>query len=140
MSEPDTATDTSSPPSINQPENTTNDSPATAINNDKISSDKVNLRLLLVNGKKTDILCDPTETIESIRKRIFENWPKEWAEEAPSAESYLRVLHRGRFLELSSTLEGNKIPKGETTTVHLLIKEGVPAEEPGDKCKCCIIL
>jgi len=23
---------------------------------------------------------------------------------------------------------GNKIPKGETTTVHLLIKEGVPAE------------
>jgi len=76
MSEPDTATDTSSPPSINQPENTTNDSPATAINNDKISSDKVNLRLLLVNGKKTDILCDPTETIESIRKRIFENWPK----------------------------------------------------------------
>ncbi|KAJ3070085.1 hypothetical protein HK102_006763, partial [Quaeritorhiza haematococci] len=96
----------------------------TVVVNDKVPDDKVNLRFLLVSGKKTDMMFGGGDSIEVVRKRIFESWPREWSEEAPESPAALRVLYRGGFLEVSSTLEGNKIPLGQTTVVHLLIKNG----------------
>jgi hypothetical protein len=42
---------------------------------ENIPSGKVNLRFLLVSGKKTDLLCDPTDSIEEIRKKAHQQWP-----------------------------------------------------------------
>jgi hypothetical protein len=40
-----------------------------------IPKDKVNLRLLLTNGKRSDFLFNPTASVEQIKQHIFENWP-----------------------------------------------------------------
>jgi hypothetical protein len=34
------------------------------------------LRILLNNGKKADFLFEPSDTVLSIKKYVFENWPK----------------------------------------------------------------
>ncbi|KAJ3052307.1 hypothetical protein HK097_006560, partial [Rhizophlyctis rosea] len=44
--------------------------------NDKIPSGQVNLRLLLVSGKKSDVLVLPSDTVEAVRKKVFDSWPK----------------------------------------------------------------
>jgi hypothetical protein len=43
--------------------------------NDTVPSGKVNLRFLLVSGKRTDLLCDPTDNIEHVRKQAHQQWP-----------------------------------------------------------------
>ncbi|CAG8779999.1 3146_t:CDS:2, partial [Acaulospora morrowiae] len=45
-----------------------------------------------------------------------------WAEEAPAAVSCLKIVYRGRLLDDDTTLESNKIPCGQSTVVHLAIK------------------
>ncbi|CAG8739436.1 14625_t:CDS:2, partial [Acaulospora morrowiae] len=45
-----------------------------------------------------------------------------WAEEAPAAVSCLKIVYRGRLLDDDTTLESNKIPRGQSTVVHLAIK------------------
>ncbi|KAJ3284714.1 hypothetical protein HDU76_008251, partial [Blyttiomyces sp. JEL0837] len=100
---------------------------------DKVPEDKVNLRLLLVSGKKSDLLVNPSDTIDTVKQKIVDTWPKEWSEEVPEGPGSLRILHRGKFLEGASTVDGNKLPVGQTTTVHLLIKNGAQAEPPGEK-------
>ncbi|TPX40004.1 hypothetical protein SeMB42_g06167 [Synchytrium endobioticum] len=99
------------------------------------NSNQVGLRLLLVSGKKHDVLADPTETVDAVRRRVYENWPKDWSEETPESSSQLRLLLRGKFLELNSTMEGNKIPTGQTTTVHLIIKAGSSTDNTAEKSK-----
>ncbi|KAJ3277468.1 Ubiquitin-like protein 3, partial [Borealophlyctis nickersoniae] len=100
----------------------------TVVINDKIPEDKVNLRLLLVSGKRTDVMVSPSDTVDAVRKRAFEIWPREWAEEAPEAPANLRILYHGRILDNATTIEANKIPAGQTTVVHALIKAGVQLE------------
>ncbi|KAI8832548.1 hypothetical protein BC829DRAFT_421276 [Chytridium lagenaria] len=72
----------------------------------------------------------------------------EWAEEIPESPASLRLLLRGKFLEGNTTLESHTIPVGQTTTVHLLIKNGQPEPTTPDKpavvkenngCQCIII-
>lgn len=41
-----------------------------------IPADKVNLRLLLVSGKKSDLLVNASDLIDSVCNNIFSNWPK----------------------------------------------------------------
>ncbi|KAJ3074735.1 hypothetical protein HDU98_010420 [Podochytrium sp. JEL0797] len=93
---------------------------------DKVPGDQVCVRLLLISGDKTDLLFVPTENIDSVKTRIFENWPEDWtAPETPETKNNLRVLLRGKFLDQSITLADAKFPLGQTTTCHLLIKNGV---------------
>ncbi|KAI9014661.1 hypothetical protein BC832DRAFT_526631, partial [Gaertneriomyces semiglobifer] len=76
-----------------------------------VPSDKVNLRFLLVNGRKTDMLVDEANTIDEIKKMIWTVWPDEWEDEYPKAPDCLRVLHQGRFLE-TGTLESKSLTAG----------------------------
>ncbi|KAJ3154073.1 Ubiquitin-like protein 3 [Geranomyces michiganensis] len=116
--------------------------------NDKIPADKVNVRFLLVSGKRSDLLCDPSDTVDEVRAKIYAAWPTEWHDEHPEAVSQLRVLHQGKFFEPSHTLASYRLEPGQTTTVHLLLRAGPAAESesPGAKgdgtraCRCCVIM
>jgi len=108
--------------------------------------DKVNLTLLLVSGKRHTFAFDPTDTITVVKSRVFNNWPREWADETPVAVSSLKIVYQGRFLEDGTTLEANKILRGQTTIVHLTIKnvsqhdnDGPKSKDEAPKCHCIIL-
>ncbi|KAI8811576.1 ubiquitin-2 like Rad60 SUMO-like-domain-containing protein [Cladochytrium replicatum] len=118
---------------------------------DRVPDGHVILRLLLVSGSKSDIALLPTDTVKDAQMKIFEAWPREWSKEIPDSPSNLRLLLQGKFLEERTTLEGNKIPVGQVTTVHLLVKNGqTSAESGGEKpeqpaqgvgrCRCCSLM
>ncbi|KAJ3026267.1 UNVERIFIED_CONTAM: hypothetical protein HDU68_005933 [Siphonaria sp. JEL0065] len=96
---------------------------------DKVPDDKVCVRLLLISGLKTDLLFTQSDSIEAVKIRIFNAWPSDWTGEQPETVANLRVLLRGKFLEPSSTLADAKFPVGQTTTCHLLVKNGAPVAE-----------
>lgn len=109
-------------------------------------SEKVALTLLLVSGSRTTFSFPATETIESIKAKVFESWPRDWHEEKPSSPQSLKILYLGKFLADSSTLESNKIQPGATTIVHLTIKapeqeiHGHSKSDSAAKCKFCLVL
>ncbi|KAG0358312.1 ubiquitin-related domain-containing protein [Gamsiella multidivaricata] len=111
-----------------------------------VDADKVALTLLLVSGSRTTFTFQPTDTIEVVKSKVFESWPKEWQEEKPASPQSLKILYLGKFLADSSTLESNKIQSGATTIVHLTIKapeQELPGHSKSDsaaKCKFCLIL
>ncbi|KAL2920238.1 hypothetical protein HK105_200306 [Polyrhizophydium stewartii] len=101
-----------------------------------VPSDKINLRLLLVSGKKTDLLMNPTDTIETVCRTIASAWPVE----------NIKILLRGKFLERPSTLASNSIATGDTTVVHLLVKNdaapqaaAVKDSEKSMGCSCILL-
>ncbi|KAG0225443.1 hypothetical protein BGW42_004434 [Actinomortierella wolfii] len=80
----------------------------------------VTITFLLVSGKKTSLGFKSTDTIEDVKRRVFEEWPKgrsffmppttptitqDWAEEMPSSPQSLKILYLGKFLADDSTLE-----------------------------------
>ncbi len=46
------------------------------VHNETVPSDKINLQFLLVNGRRTDLIVAPTDTIDFIQQRAFDTWPK----------------------------------------------------------------
>ncbi|KAI8921768.1 hypothetical protein BC831DRAFT_404885 [Entophlyctis helioformis] len=91
-----------------------------------IPAGSVRLKLLLVSGKTSELVVDGTATIDAVCRSIFDAWPKEWeGETVPLAPENLKILLRGRFLERPSTLASNGVAIGETTVVHVLIKNDV---------------
>ena len=91
---------------LDAPEAAKADKDATAPLNviDNVPADLVNLRLLLLSGRKTDILVLPTESIEAVRSKVLSNWPPEWDDERPKSTAAIRILYRGRFLEGGATI------------------------------------
>ncbi|KAI9335338.1 ubiquitin-2 like Rad60 SUMO-like-domain-containing protein, partial [Obelidium mucronatum] len=87
-----------------------------------VPEDQVCVRLLLISGLKTDLLFNPTDSIETVKRRIFDAWPSDWTGETPETVANLRILLRGKFLEPATTLSDAKFPLGQTTTCHLLVK------------------
>ncbi|KAJ3237193.1 Ubiquitin-like protein 3 [Chytriomyces hyalinus] len=117
---------------------------------DKVPDNLICVRLLLINGQKTDLLFSPTDSIETVKSRIFSGWPSDWTGERPETVANLRVLLRGKFLEPTSTLLDSIFPVGETTTCHLLVKNGAVAQTTGSVtpnaakapsagCRCTIL-
>jgi len=105
--------------------------------------------MLRPNGTHTDILLNPSDNILSAKKQMFESWPKEWTDEVPTSIENIKILYLGKYLEDNSTLEDNKIPVGQTTTVHLIVKLTKKELDEKDKQEekssensacCCIIL
>ncbi|RIA85286.1 ubiquitin-related domain-containing protein [Glomus cerebriforme] len=124
----------------------TTSSSASSSQQDADSEDKVKLTLLLVSGKRHTFSFDPTDTITVVKSRVFNNWPKEWADETPVAVSSLKIVYQGRFLEDGTTLETNKILRGQSTIVHLTIKnvsqhdnDGPKSKDEAPKCHCIIL-
>ncbi|KAF8937620.1 Ubiquitin-like protein 3 [Haplosporangium gracile] len=106
----------------------------------------VSLTLLLVSGSRSTFTFQGTETIENVKTKVFDSWPKDWQEEKPASPQSLKILYLGKFLADSSTLESNKIQPGNTTIVHLTIKapeqelHGNSKSDSAAKCKFCLIL
>lgn len=89
---------------------------------DTVPATKMNLRLLMVSGLKSDLLVNPSDTVAGVKQQILDSWPRGWSEEIPRGPANLRLLLRGKFLEDASTINDAKIPLGQTTIVHLLIR------------------
>ncbi|KAF8980778.1 Ubiquitin-like protein 3 [Podila verticillata] len=107
----------------------------------------ISLTLLLVSGARTTFTFAPTETIESVKAKVFGAWPKEWTEERPASPQNLKILYLGKFLADTSTLESNKIQLGTTTIVHLTIKapeqdvhNGPSKSDSAARCRFCLVL
>ncbi|KAG0295169.1 Ubiquitin-like protein 3, partial [Dissophora globulifera] len=100
------------------------DTPSTAASTPgaTVDPDTVALTLLLVNGSRTTFNFQGTDTIDTVKARVHESWPREWQEEKPTSPQSLKILYLGKFLADTSTLESNKIQPGATTIVHLTIK------------------
>ncbi|KAG0285148.1 Ubiquitin-like protein 3 [Linnemannia gamsii] len=113
---------------------------------DAADSTTVSLTLLLVSGSRSTFPFQGTETIENVKAKVFDSWPKDWQEEKPASPQSLKILYLGKFLADSSTLESNKIQPGNTTIVHLTIKapeqelHGNSKSDSAAKCKFCLIL
>ncbi|KAF8915304.1 ubiquitin-related domain-containing protein [Dissophora ornata] len=111
-----------------------------------VDPDTVALTLLLVSSSRTTFYFQGTDTIETVKNRVHENWPKEWQEEKPAAPQSLKILYLGKFLADNSTLESNRIQPGAATIVHLTIKapeqelHGHSKSDSAAKCKFCLIL
>ncbi|KAF9579347.1 Ubiquitin-like protein 3 [Lunasporangiospora selenospora] len=109
-------------------------------------SDLVSLTLLIVSGSRTTFNFRGLDTIEAVKTKVYENWPKDWQEERPASPQSLRILYLGKFLADGSTLESNKIQPGTTTIVHLAITSpeqethGNSKSDSAAKCKFCLIL
>ncbi|KAF9276994.1 Ubiquitin-like protein 3 [Mortierella alpina] len=125
---------------------TTTTTPTTTTSPEHVDSNAVALTLLLVSGSRTTFHFQASDTIESVKAKVHESWPKEWQEEKPASPHSLKILYLGKFLADSSTLESNKIQPGATTIVHLTIKapeQELPGHSKSDsaaKCKFCLIL
>ncbi|KAI8824108.1 ubiquitin-related domain-containing protein [Fimicolochytrium jonesii] len=138
-------------PSIEVRPNALKEGPPVVVN-DRVPNNKVNLRFLLISGRRTDLLFDPTATVDFVRSQIFEAWPGEWADEKPESPQGLRVLHQGKFFEPATTLASQKLEPGQTVVVHLLLRPGAntePEEKPrpaagvdgvARACACCTVL
>ncbi|KAF9110615.1 Ubiquitin-like protein 3 [Mortierella sp. AM989] len=123
---------------------TSTGSPTTPVTS--VDSEIVALTLLLVSGSRTTFEFQGTDTIEAVKNKVYENWPKEWQEEKPASPQSLKILYLGKFLADASTLESNKIQSGTTTIVHLTIKapeqeiHGHSKSDSAAKCKFCLII
>ncbi|KAF9345584.1 hypothetical protein BGX26_002970, partial [Mortierella sp. AD094] len=69
-----------------------------------VDPDTVALTLLLVSGSRTTFEFNRTETIEAVKNKVYESWPKEWQEEKPASPQSLKILYLGKFLADTSSL------------------------------------
>ncbi|RHZ63268.1 hypothetical protein Glove_330g69 [Diversispora epigaea] len=133
------------PPTTLTTLNNNSDSNTTTITDNNLS-DKISLTLLLVSGKRHTFFFSPNDTVTTVINILFNDWPKEWAEETPAAASCLKIVYRGRFLDEGKTLEFNKIPCGQPTIAHLTIKDVMlqdnndpKSSDNAPKCQCTVL-
>jgi len=83
-------------------------------------------------------------TIAQVKEVAKREWPAGGVPAPSLAE--LRVIHQGRFLQDDKCLKDYKVPDGETTAMHLIIKKqdtkaaDAPsgADDKTPKCNCVI--
>ncbi|KAF9927113.1 Ubiquitin-like protein 3 [Mortierella antarctica] len=142
----DTEPATTPPAATTTTTTTTPTTTTTTTSPEHVDSHAVALTLLLVSGSRTTFHFQASDTIEAVKAKVHESWPKEWQEEKPASPQSLKILYLGKFLADSSTLESNKIQPGATTIVHLTIKapdqelHGHSKSDSAAKCKFCLIL
>jgi len=107
---------------------------------------EIGLDVLLVSGKRQRFLFAPDVTVGEVKSRIHKDWPQDWQSEYPRSKSSLRILYLGKFLADSTTLESNNFRKGETTVVHILIRQeesradALAKGKSNSTCGCCTIV
>ncbi|KAI8898837.1 hypothetical protein BC833DRAFT_588310 [Globomyces pollinis-pini] len=117
-------------------------------------NDKTHVKILLQSGQKTDFYVNASDTVDQFCNFVFERWPIEWINDKtivnPVGGDKLKMLHRGKFPERSTTLESNGLTNGVTTTVHILVKndatntavtstEAAKSNEQQSGCRCIIL-
>ncbi|KAF0396574.1 ubiquitin-like protein 3 [Gigaspora margarita] len=136
----DSTTSSSLPSNVSQ-----HDTPLVETNNPELGN-KISLTLLLVSGKRHTFIFDPSYTVAMVKKQVFNDWPEEWAEETVPSVSGLKIVYLGRVLDDGTTLEANKIQRGQSIIMHLAIKNSIPSDnddpkstENAPKCHCTIL-
>ncbi|CAG8832178.1 23123_t:CDS:2, partial [Gigaspora margarita] len=118
----DSTTSSSLPSNVSQ-----HDTPLVETNNPELGN-KISLTLLLVSGKRHTFIFDPSYTVAMVKKQVFNDWPEEWAEETVPSVSGLKIVYLGRVLDDGTTLEANKIQRGQSIIMHLAIKNSIPSD------------
>ncbi|MFH4981781.1 hypothetical protein AB6A40_008490 [Gnathostoma spinigerum] len=112
------------------------------------TTDKINLRLILVSGKTKEFLFDSKTSALDITQYVFDHWPPEWAEESVESSTLLKLIYHGRFLHGSVTLGALSLPPAKTTVMHLVTREHLPEPNSSDNlkkskrrlcCHCCLL-
>ncbi|KAI8878563.1 hypothetical protein K501DRAFT_336677 [Backusella circina FSU 941] len=110
----------------------------------KVPTDKIHLVFLLITGSKASFEFEPSLKIVQVKNFLFEHWPKDWVKEVrPISIQYLEIVYLGKFLGNDTTLQENKLSCGQTTTIHLIIRQNKHIDVDGRSIqakKCCIIL
>lgn len=80
------------------------------------------LKFLFGNYESTVLLdCDtPSETIESVKQRLFDNWPLEAVGESPNTDG-IRLLCLGKTLEDWHTVDSIKTYSDHPTPVNVAL-------------------
>ncbi|VDO93492.1 unnamed protein product [Heligmosomoides polygyrus] len=111
------------------------------------SEDFVTLRLILVSGRTHEFQFHPFTPAHEVTQKVFEQWPKEWADEKVESASMLKLIYHGRFLHGSVTLSALNLPQGKTTVMHLVTRENLPEPNSNDSlskrkrggcCRCVL--
>ncbi|KAK6015203.1 hypothetical protein OSTOST_19375 [Ostertagia ostertagi] len=111
------------------------------------TSENVTLRLILVSGRTHEFQFHPLTPAHEVTQKVFEQWPKEWAEEKVESASMLKLIYHGRFLHGSVTLNALNLPQGKTTVMHLVTRENLPEPNSNDSlskrkrgscCRCVL--
>ncbi|CAJ0598261.1 unnamed protein product [Cylicocyclus nassatus] len=111
------------------------------------SSENVTLRLILVSGRTHEFQFHPLTPAHEVTQKVFEQWPKEWADEKVESASMLKLIYHGRFLHGSVTLNALNLPQGKTTVMHLVTRENLPEPNSSDSlskrkrgscCRCVL--
>eukprot|EP01137_Pigoraptor_chileana_P032299 Opistho-2@21445 len=95
-----------------------------------VPSDKICVRLMRPDGSRNDFLLGPADTVGTMKKHIFDNWPEEWRATSVDSEKELRIIHQGRFLQDAVALKDCGAPVGQMTVMHLAPKASVSQEQP----------
>jgi len=91
--------------------------------------DHVYLTLILVDSAKShEFKINPKMSVTEITRHVWNNWPKEWAEERVERPDILRLIFQGRFLHDDMTLDRIRLP-GKKFAMHLLPRERLPDHE-----------
>jgi hypothetical protein len=98
----------------------------------EIPRDKINLKILLVDGSTHTFLFLPSVSGADIAQHIHHNWPSVWSEASvkkPGRPEVLRLIYRGRFLHQTTTLSSLSLPLGKTTVMHMIVRDRLPEEQ-----------
>jgi hypothetical protein len=123
----------------------------------EVPRDKINLKILLVDGSTHTFLLSPSTTGAEAAQYIHRNWPSVWSEAAvqkPERHEVIRLIYRGRFLHQSTTLSSLSLPLGKTTVMHMIVRDRIPEEQSTEithmrtkvvasdqaQSTCCVIL
>eukprot|EP01135_Chromosphaera_perkinsii_P009503 Nk52_evm1s1771 gene=Nk52_evmTU1s1771 len=91
----------------------------------KCASDKTCVRLMLVNGKRSDFLLNGIETtIKELKELVFSNWPEDWEGDAVESVQALRIIHGGKFREDEVKLSSLGCKMGSVAIMHLVPRPG----------------
>ncbi|KIS68025.1 uncharacterized protein UMAG_04066 [Mycosarcoma maydis] len=91
----------------------------------------VHLTTLLTTGQRKSWKFAPTDTIQTVRTQIWQDWPESWPQPRPESADYLRLLHLGHILDDAQlTLASRGCKAGATTVVHMIIRSIPPPSEP----------
>lgn len=138
------------------------------------STNLITIKFLLISGKKAKFTFNPNMNFKSIKECILKNWPQEWildkGREGEGGEGMekgasngniqvsniqnLRIVYQGHFVSEDTILSSLGLPRGHSTTMHLLITDNCKREietknvnkvkkregSPQPSCIGCIIL
>eukprot|EP00321_Phaeocystis_globosa_P001612 CAMPEP_0118817358 /NCGR_PEP_ID=MMETSP1162-20130426/5374_1 /TAXON_ID=33656 /ORGANISM="Phaeocystis Sp, Strain CCMP2710" /LENGTH=106 /DNA_ID=CAMNT_0006747457 /DNA_START=68 /DNA_END=388 /DNA_ORIENTATION=+ len=89
-----------------------------------------------------NLTVDSSLTVTQVKEKARSEWPD--ANTVPTGA--LRMIHSGKFLPDDKTLKDCRIPEGETTAMHLILKSAdaktsdapSASDDKTPKCNCVI--